>query len=559
MPGLPGTRLEVWPAGESGVSRRIGTSGPARLETSHFTWPDGTQVVRAEQTVVPNVETRRWDFQVSATGTRLLGTERRITLTDGSLVAIPVGSPNQPVTHLDANGTVIEHGPPVRVGDAGINIPTATGFQLYDPATGALSHTGLRLTGPDGHPSAAHVMTPNDGGGARTLVGDDATTVLGSVTAPPNAHGVLHVTPAGTGPTITVFGPDGRFSHHSLALTGIDELGVPGGFIRIPNGNGLPHLVDAEGKTVPETLVVPQLLGGYRIEHTGGQFHVDASGVRVHDVVPLTADGDRPELYVFTPVGAVDPLPVPRGEDGGAPLNAVTVSHVDGTLHVTALGNEVNVHTRTAPSHTPRCRSWAAGARWLHSPARHRRRATTHARQWGRRAEHERPASGPRQLPGGAPRRPDHRGRRREAHARRRGAHHQRCSAQAVRAHAGRCRGHTVAPSARPRRCDRREHHGYPGRRRAEAHRGQRVIHRARARRHAPVLCTPRAGGAFNGRFVRSDAQGATLVDAGLIPVPERTPCLNPGCRTTASGSPVAAPTSWSTSGRVQLHCRGPE
>ncbi|NED83012.1 lonely Cys domain-containing protein [Streptomyces sp. SID11233] len=341
------------PSGTAGTGAGPQPS-PAAAATSEvrFTRPDGTEVLRAEQTVVPGVEIRRWDFDVSAGDRRLLRVERRVSLADGTLVAIREDEPNEPVTHFDADDSPIEHGRPVRVGETGINIPTATGFQVYDVATGALSHTGLRLIGPRGRPLPGYVMTPSSGG-ARSLVGDDGATVLGSVTAPPDAPGVFHVVPADTGPAIKVFDAEGRFSHHALALTGIGELGVPGGFIREPDADGLPRLVDAEGVEVPGSLVVPQLHDEYRIEYPGGHFRVDADAARVHDVVALTVDGDRTGLYVYTPVGAAAPLPEPRGEDGGAAPDAGTVSQVDGTLHVTALGHEVNVHTpQGAFSHT---------------------------------------------------------------------------------------------------------------------------------------------------------------------------------------------------------------
>ncbi|MGC0421738.1 hypothetical protein [Embleya sp. AB8] len=357
IPGLPGTRVEVRLGAGGGIEgiRTVGGAGGPHLDTSHFAGPGGNHIVRVEQSVVPNVETRRWEFDMSAGG-RLIGIERRITLSgghsDGTLVAVGVDPAGRPlgVTHFDADGSVrAAGGPPVRINAAGINVPTGGGFQLHDPATGALSHTGLRLVGSDGRPLPMHVLSPHDGG-APALVDADATATLGSVTAPRDAHGMLHVVPTGTGPTVRVFGADGRFSHNSLPLAGIDELGLAGGHIRSPHV-GTPHVAGADGTPVPHTQVVRQLGNEFRITHPGGQFHVDAGGARAHDVIPLsTADGIETGLHVFTPVGATNPRPAPRGPDG-TPATTVTVANVDNTFHVTDTGLGAQPHVVTV--HTP--------------------------------------------------------------------------------------------------------------------------------------------------------------------------------------------------------------
>ncbi|MFI6582955.1 hypothetical protein [Embleya sp. NPDC050493] len=354
IPGLPHTRLEVRlvDGGVDGV-RVVGAADGPGLRTTPGTGAGGSNIVRVEQDVVPNVETRRWDFEVSADGGRLVGIERRFTLSggadDGTLVVVRVDVADEPlgVTHINADGSVRNPGgPPVRFNAAGINIPTADGFRLHDPATGALSHTGLRLFGSDGNPLPLHVLTPN-GGGPRTLVDARATATLGAVTTPAHANGMLHVVPTGTGPVVRVFGADGRFSHDSLPLTRIDGLGLPGGHIRSPHGD-TPHVAGPDGRVVPGTEVIPQLGNEFRVVHADGQFHVDAGGARGHDVVPLaTADGAGTGLHVFTPVAGVHPLPHPRGIDG-TPSTTATVTRVDNTFHVTGIDGRphvVAVHT----------------------------------------------------------------------------------------------------------------------------------------------------------------------------------------------------------------------
>ncbi|WP_331771955.1 hypothetical protein OG948_51245 (plasmid) [Embleya sp. NBC_00888] len=358
IPGLPGTRIEVR-LGADGIGgiRTVGGADGPPLVPSHHTGPTGNTIVRVEQDVVPNVEIRRWDFDMSAAGGRLVDIERRITLSGGdfdrNLVVIRVDVADQPlgITHFDADGKV--HNPggsPVRVNPTGVNIPTGTGFRIYDRTTGAPSHSGLRLTDSTGHVLPMHVLTPDDGG-ALSLVDAGATRTLGSVTVPPGANGMFHVVPTDAGPAVRVFGTNGRFSHDSLPLGGIDGLGVPGGHIRSPHVD-TPHLAGADGTPIPGTRVVPQVGGEFRIQHAGGQFHVDATGARGHDVVTLTtADNRGTGLHVFTPVGAADPLPAPRGADG-TPSTTATVAHVDTTFHVTRTGPDGQPHG-TVDVHTP--------------------------------------------------------------------------------------------------------------------------------------------------------------------------------------------------------------
>ncbi|MYW00158.1 hypothetical protein, partial [Streptomyces sp. SID3343] len=352
IPGLPGTRVEV-SFGPGGGIQDIRAIGDANVRPSRVTRPTGNDLVRVEQTIVDDVETRRWDFDVSTANGRLLRIERHITLNggdyDGTLVAVKVDVADNPfgVTHFGADGSILNPGgPPVRVDAVAVNIPTGTGFQLYDRTTGAPSHTGLQLVDSDGGKLPMHVMTPHNGE-PHTLVADDATTSLGSVTAPANANGMFHVVPTDTGPAVRVFDADGRFSHESLPLTGIDQLHLAGGHIHSPHAD-TPHIAGPDGAPVPRTDVVPQLDHGFRVVHPGGQFHVDVAGARAHDVIPLTtAGGHDTGLHVFTPVNAANPLPNPRGLDG-TPSTTATVANVDNTFHLTGIDarpHVVTVHT----------------------------------------------------------------------------------------------------------------------------------------------------------------------------------------------------------------------
>ncbi|MFI1380143.1 hypothetical protein [Embleya sp. NPDC020886] len=356
IPGLSGAHLEYRVGDGGGIEgiRIAGGPDASHPNVPRLIGPTGNHIARVEQSVVPNVEVRRWDFDLSAEGGRLDRIERRITLTGGehddTLVAIRV-DPNDRilgVTHVDGEGNLLHtdpDAPPVRVVDAGIVVPTPGGFRLYDPATGTPSGTGLRLIGRDG-PLALHVLTP-DGGGARALVGADAGRTLGVVSVPEHAGGMLHVVPTGTGPSVRVFGADGRFSHNSLPLTGIDRSTVAGGHIRSPHV-GTPQLAHADGRPVPDTDVIRQIGNEFRIRHGGGRFHVDAGGARAHDVVTLTTpDGATTGLHVFTPVGGPNRLPHLRAGDG-APTTTAAVRTVDNTFHVTGTAGQphvVQVHT----------------------------------------------------------------------------------------------------------------------------------------------------------------------------------------------------------------------
>ncbi|GCD92679.1 hypothetical protein [Embleya hyalina] len=350
IPGLSGARLEYRVGDGGGIDgiRITGGADAAHPTPTRVTGPSGNDIVRVERQVVPNVEVRRWDFDVSGESGRLDRIERRITLTGGehgdTLVAIHVDPDNRTlgVTHFDDEGNILNAGgPPVRFNDAGIVVPSPGGFRLYDPATGAPSGTGLRLIGSDGHPLALHVLTP-DGVGGRTLVGPDATRTLGVVSVPEHAGGMLHVVPTGTGPTVRVFGADGRFSHNSLTLTGIDRLGLAGGHIRSPHV-GTPQIAHADGRPVPDTNVIRQIGNEFRIEHPGGRFHVDAGGARAHDVVTLTTPGGTGTgLHVFTPIGGQGRLPHLRADDG-TPSTTAHVGTVDHTFHVTGTSGQPHV------------------------------------------------------------------------------------------------------------------------------------------------------------------------------------------------------------------------
>ncbi|MEU8135078.1 hypothetical protein [Streptodolium elevatio] len=353
LPNLPGGRMEVLVAHDGGIAgiRSVGVSGapPApNLNTRHFTGPGGN-VVQVDQTVVANVEIRRWNITMGAAGGQITDIQRIFRLNggphNGSIVTVDVNAHDVPtgVRHT-AGGTPVPHpgGRAVDFDTAGIVVPSPTGFHLYDTGTGLPSGTGLQLVDSAGHGTPLHILTPT-GGGASTVVSANAVHNLGTVTTPASTNGQFHVVPNGTGPTVRVFDSTGHFSHNSLPLTNLDGLGVPGGHIRDPHGAN-PQLAGRDGTPVPVTSVTPQLHNDFRIQHAGGQFHVDAAGNRLHDVVPLNG-GNGAGQYVFTPAAGGDPLPATRDFQGNT--TGPTVARVDNTFHVNTgqPNNVLDVHT----------------------------------------------------------------------------------------------------------------------------------------------------------------------------------------------------------------------
>lgn len=340
LPGLPGTQVEFTVAANGDITgiRTVGTGGGApapNLRTTQFTGTNGQSFVHVDQTVVANVEVRRWTFGVDGTGGTLINTERRFNLTGGphggTLVGVNVNAANAPinVAHSGANGPITYPvGQQPHFNAAGIVLPAPGGFHVYNPATGTPSGSGLQLVNSAGNPLALHVYTPNTG--APTLVGANGVQNLGTVTVPAHTNGQFHVLPTGVGPTVRVFDNTGHFSHNSLPLRNLDGTGAPGGHIRDPHG-GNPQLANVDGSTVPHTSVIPQINNEFRVQHAGGQFHVDAGGNRLHDVVPLNG-GNAAGDYVFTPAAGGNPLPGLRDFQGN--VSGTTVRDVDNTFHV---------------------------------------------------------------------------------------------------------------------------------------------------------------------------------------------------------------------------------
>ncbi|UGQ12772.1 hypothetical protein LO772_03880 [Yinghuangia sp. ASG 101] len=359
IPGLHGARVEVrFADGDARIGALRSTGGPGTppIHVRTVRSPDGTDLVRVEHDVIHGVEIRRWDFTVDGSGHQLVTIERQFNLADGHFpgtsVRFDVDRADNvlgDVRHVDGTGhaLAVAGGNPIHVNNAGVAVPTPSGFQLFDPATGRAIADGLRLADHTG-PSDVFVLTPRGGGGL-TLVDSTALVARGTVTMPPSATPVYHVHVTGAAPRVAVHSAQGVFSHHALPAA---VTNLPGGFVRLPDGGGgLPQLAHADGTVVPGSTVTGQLdhtgaINGYRIEHPAGHHIVDNAGVHTHDVTTLTG-GPHAGTRVFAPPGAPHtPLPHPR--DGvGVPDTTLTVHHVAGTLHVGAPGTgpRVAVHT----------------------------------------------------------------------------------------------------------------------------------------------------------------------------------------------------------------------
>ncbi|RSS78172.1 hypothetical protein [Streptomyces sp. WAC06614] len=372
-PGLTGgahVDIRVDPRSGAITDVRAVPGGAAPFTVRHLPGggPGGVDIVRVEQTVVPHVETRRWNYTADAHGNRLLGIERRFQLSggplDGTTVSLDMNAA-QAITgirHLGAGDAVLPTGGrPVQFNNAVVNVPDAhgSGFHLYDPATGGSLGTGIALTGPGGAPNGLHVLTPTGlpGGAAGPLpplrlTAADGVTTLGTVTSP--ANGVFHVVPAPAAgaapvPHLSVYRTDGTFSHHALPVPTVTLAGGAGhAFVQLPDGPGaVPQLVRADGTAVPGATVTPQGPGGFRIDHQGGHVVVDPAGTHTHYVVvlggPHVPAGGH---FVFTPAGTPHaPLPQLRDAQGAVDPHAGQVARVDGTLHVDLGQNRFAVHT----------------------------------------------------------------------------------------------------------------------------------------------------------------------------------------------------------------------
>ncbi|MDT0410621.1 hypothetical protein RM698_16365, partial [Streptomyces sp. DSM 41979] len=328
VPGLNGVQLHVTPDGTGGIGHAAVTVQPgggawtATVRAGHT--PGTPGIVHMEQRVSA-VEVRHMDVSPQdGGGLRVLSDERFVTLSGGqfhgAVVALDSLAPNT-VRHVPAPGAATPGGVPGMVGHE-IRMPSGSGFQLYDPATGLPTRSGLRLgdgaggeihvlpsrngqqlglTGPDGAPAPAPQaqVTAQAGGGFRVQYGEshvvvDATgarthtvvplggtndfvltpagggghTLVDAAGAaharPVTAHGTDFHVPDGTNPRLThVYDAHGAPTHDLLSL---QHPGFAGRDVHLPTDGTPPTL---HGATV-----TPQTSGGFRIDDPTNGHHI---------------------------------------------------------------------------------------------------------------------------------------------------------------------------------------------------------------------------------------------------------------------------------------------
>ncbi|MFF4765841.1 hypothetical protein ACFY1V_04915 [Streptomyces sp. NPDC001255] len=383
VPGLNGVQLHMTPDGTGGLGHAAVTVQPgggawtATVRAGHT--PGTPGIVHMEQRVSA-VEVRHMDVAPQdGGGLRVLSDERFVTLSGGqfhgAVVALDSLVPNT-VRHVPSPGAAAPGGVPGMVGHE-IRMPSGSGFQLYDPATGLPTRSGLRLgdgaggeihvlpsrngqqlglTGPDGAPAPAPQaqVTAQAGGGFRVQYGEshvvvDATgarthtvvplggtndfvltpagggghTLVDAAGAaharPVTAHGTDFHVPDGTNPRLThVYDAHGAPTHDLLSL---QHPGFAGRDVHLPTDGTPPTL---HGATV-----TPQTGGGFRIDDPANGHHivVGPQGAHTHNAIPLGTTGD----LALRPTG---PGPVTRVDLNGGARGPITLHGTD--FHVPA-------------------------------------------------------------------------------------------------------------------------------------------------------------------------------------------------------------------------------
>ncbi|MYQ60133.1 hypothetical protein GTY68_23355, partial [Streptomyces sp. SID4926] len=281
VPGLNGVQLHVTPDGTGGIGHAAVTVQPgggawtATVRAGHT--PGTPGIVHMEQRVSA-VEVRHMDVSPQdGGGLRVLSDERFVTLSGGqfhgAVVALDSLAPNT-VRHVPAPGAATPGGVPGMVGHE-IRMPSGSGFQLYDPATGLPTRSGLRLgdgaggeihvlpsrngqqlglTGPDGAPAPAPQaqVTAQAGGGFRVQYGEshvvvDATGARTHTVVPLGGTNDFVLTPAGGGGHTLV---DAAGAAHARPVT------AHGTDFHVPDGTNprLTHVYDAHGAPTHDLL-----------------------------------------------------------------------------------------------------------------------------------------------------------------------------------------------------------------------------------------------------------------------------------------------------------------
>ncbi|WP_433343721.1 hypothetical protein [Streptomyces sp. CA-253872] len=377
VPGLSGVQLHVTHDGMGGIGQASvmvppgGSAWTATVRAGDS--PGSPGIVHIEQRVSA-FEVRHMDLSPEDGGLRLLHDERFVTLSGGqfhgAVVALDARDANV-VRHVPAPGVAAPGGRPGMLGQE-IRMPSGTGFQLYDPATGLPTRSGLRLgdgaggeihvlpsrdghrldlTGPDGTPAPApHAqVTAQAGGGFRVQYGEshvvvDASGARTHTVVPLGGSNDFVLTPAGGGGHTLV---DAAGTAHARPVT------VHGTNFHVPDGTNphLTHVYDAHGTpthdllsvqhpgftgrdlhlptdgtppTLHGTTVTPQNGGGFRIDDPTNGHHivVGPQGTHTHNAIPLGTTGD----LALRPTG---PGPITRVDLNGGARGPVTLHGTD--------------------------------------------------------------------------------------------------------------------------------------------------------------------------------------------------------------------------------------
>ena len=328
VPGLNGVRVDLTPGSRPSITNPNAVDG-LRVD------PIGdANVVRI--THVDGGQTRHWDFDVDANGTRPVGAEHQVTLQGGPFNGHTVR------TDILSGGTG-----GVQRFDTGGTLQPAGGTHV--PARGTQAGAEFRVTGPhnstvvyDADFQHAYDELPLTGGASNATVlrinADGTAHLVGqptvNVTVPAHGGG-FHVSET-SGSWLRVYGNDGAYVHRVLPVPG-------GNMVRFPEAGRADHdLVDAAGGHLPRAHVEPQSgSGGFRIDDGAGQPHtvVDNAGVHTHDARPLNG-GAAGGQFVHTPVGGVAGRPpVLIRTDAAGAVQTDGVTRVGGEYRVPGAPN----------------------------------------------------------------------------------------------------------------------------------------------------------------------------------------------------------------------------
>ncbi|MDP9679561.1 hypothetical protein J2S47_000063 [Streptomyces griseoviridis] len=335
--------------------------------------PGGGDLVHLDQRVGA-AEVRSIDLVRDGDGLRPVSDERLITLAGGEFRGTTVAVD---LLHGNAVRQVPSAGGPAPAGRPGftgpeLRMPTGSGFQLYDPATGLPTRSALRIE--DGTGGRLHALPGRDGRSLRFTDADGTPVASPGATAHVQTGGGFRVE---YGSSHVVVSPTGAHTHTVVPLRGTDEYVLrptdhrpptrvdahgtdrgpltlnPDNTLYIPTPNphrtrvhdpaghhthdlltiqGGPltghtlHLTPDGTPTLPHATITPQPHGAHRIQHGDTHVIVNADGAHTHTVIPLRGTDE----YVLRPT---DHRPPTRVDAHGTDRGPLTLNP-DNTLHI---------------------------------------------------------------------------------------------------------------------------------------------------------------------------------------------------------------------------------